>query len=390
MSPLSLSAHNYGEGIVKRIYLDNNATTPVDPIVLKAYAEATDLFYANPSSIHYEGRQAKRVLIEARQGVAHILGARTSDVVFFSSATEALNTLIMSVVSSSKKKHIITSSIEHPAVSERMAKVAKEQPVTFLSTGPYGAVTRALVEEHLREDTGALFIISANNETGALAELEEIALLAFERKIPLIVDAVAHIGKAPFHFYPGISAVVFSGHKIHAPKGIAAAVLRSSLKFEPLLLGGPQESNRRAGTENVAGAIALAKALSIFHQSEREILEYVTALRDRFECRLFQAIKSVSINGEAPRVSNSSNLAFHGVEGEWLLMQLDLKNIAASHGSACSSGSLEPSKVLLNMGLSRERVLSSLRFSFSRMNTLEEVDQAVDVIGALLQQHMLY
>jgi cysteine desulfurase len=390
---------------VKRIYLDNNATTPVDPALFAAYQEALFEHYGNPSSVHHEGREAKSKLIEARQVISGVFGVRPSEVIFFSSATEALNSLILSILQVKKRQHIITSAVEHPAVFERLHSAAREQSITFLEVGSRGAATRAGVEAAINDETALIVLMSANNETGAIAEIKAIADLAYERRVPLLVDAVAHIGKAPlellgrtvhsniasskigsFSLHPGISALVFSGHKIHAPKGIAASIVRSGFRFTPLLLGGPQESNRRAGTENVAGAVALAKALAYVQQNEMTILQYLNLLRERFENQLKEVLPKISINGATDRASNTSNISFHQVEGEVFLMQLDRAGVAASHGSACSSGSLEPSKVLLNMGLPREQVLSSLRFSFGRFNTLEEIDRAAEVVISIFRK----
>jgi cysteine desulfurase len=222
--------------------------------------------------------------------------------------------------------------------------------------------------------------MSVNNETGVKTDIDAIAAILHERRIPFVVDGVAQLGKELFSISTGVSAICFSGHKLHAPKGIGMAIVKGSFKFTPLLLGGGQESNRRGGTENVAGIVGLAEAIRLLKEELPLASTRMLQLRDRLEQGLIQRLSDVTVNGQGPRICNTSNLCFRGVEGESLMMNLDLAGVAASHGSACASGALEPSRVLLNMGLTVEQAASSIRFSLSRMTCEEEIDQALEII----------
>lgn len=331
---------------------------------------------ANPSSVHWFGQQARHLLTNARATVASFFNARAEEIIFTSGGTESLNFLLRGLP---KNGHLITTSIEHAAIYKTLPFLNLE--VTLLPVGLYGAPLPQQVEEALRPNTSALIFSAANGETGVKIDLEAIASIAQKHSIPLFIDAVAFIGKEPFPLYPGISGVALSAHKFHGPKGIGALYLKSNLKLLPSLTGGNQENARRAGTENLAGVLGLAEAVRILMQQQPQITQTITELRTRFESALFSLLPDLTLNGEGPRISNTSNIAFHGVDGETLLMHLDLAGVAVSHGSACSSGALEPSRVLTNMGLSRKAARSSLRFSLSRLNTLEEVDRAIDIVA---------
>ncbi len=346
--------------VMSRIYLDNNATTAMDPRVIEAMLPFMGA-PSNPSSVHSFGREARNAVTKSRRHIAQMLGVRPSEIVFIGGATEALNMCIRG-----RKGSILTSGCEHAACFETCKERAR-----YVECGEHGAVTPEALEEAITGGEGLIALMAANNETGVKTDLEGIAHVAEAHGVPLVVDGVALLGKEDFTIPPGVSAMCFSGHKIHGPR-VGFVVLRHSYKVEPLLVGGEQESHRRAGTEDVAGIVGLAKAIELIDFSGIE------ALRDRLEVGA-----GGSVNGTGPRVCNTSNLAFEGMEGEAILMNLDLRGIAVSHGSACSSGSLEPSRVLLNMGYSRERAASSIRFSLSRYTTEAEVDEVIKVLSSL-------
>ena len=365
----------------KRIYLDNNATTPLDPHVFAKFQEVLQNTWANPSSIHLPGQQAKALLLESRERIASHFDVRPQEVVFTSSGTEALNLCIRGVFGFVPKGHIITTRLEHSAVYETVQLLEKAgMDVSYLEAGLNGAASPAQVLEAIRPNTKLISLMAANNETGVKTDIEEIAKIAMCENISFIVDGVALLGKEPFQLHQGVSAICFSGHKFHAPKGIGFAIIRKSLKLSPWITGGPQEGGRRAGTENLAACIALATALDIAHEQIHDSRKKMVHLRDFFEKELLSACPDSKINGLGPRICNTSNICFEKVEGEALLMYLDLHGIAASHGSACSSGALEPSRVLLHMGISLKDAASSIRFSLSRFTTQEEIEKSLDII----------
>ncbi|OGN56879.1 MAG: hypothetical protein A3D96_07525 [Chlamydiae bacterium RIFCSPHIGHO2_12_FULL_44_59] len=368
---------------LKRIYLDNNATTPLDPRVKAAMLrDLTDL-PQNPSSVHWFGRQAKALLVEARTTVANFFNASLEEIVFTSGATESLNFLLRGMGSSG---HILSTSIEHAAVLNTLESLEKSgQKITYLPVDAWGAPRPEAILHEIRPDTKAIVLSLANAETGVKIDLKAIHQIAYERRIPLLIDAVALIGKEPFQLLPAIQAVAISAHKFHGPKGVGALYVRKGLKLSPLHTGGPQERMLRAGTENLAGILGLSEALNILQTSQENITDKLQKLQERLETGLLALPNSV-INGDGPRVPNTSNIAFLGVDGETLLMYADLAGIAISHGSACNSGALEPSRVLKNMGLDPQRARSSVRFSLSRMNTFEEIDVAVATLSAIVRK----
>lgn len=367
--------------MTSQIYLDNNATTALDPRVFEVLIEHLKQFEGNPSSIHASGKNARAKLIQARDSIAAFLGVRSNEIFFTSSATEALNSLIRGIVAERKENHIITSTVEHAAVYSTIKFLEKEGcQVSYLSPEKYGAVTPEAIRQAITPKTSLIAIMAVNNETGVKTDIEAIASIAYQAKISLVVDGVALLGKEPFKIYPGISAFCFSGHKIHAPKGIAFSFVRNKLKFKPLILGGEQEYGLRGGTENLPGIIALAKAISLIPEEISEANLRMSFLRDKLETSIMSAASFVLVNGEGPRISNVTNLAFPGLDAEVLLTYLDQKGISVSHGSACSSGALEPSRVLLNMGISPKIARTSIRFSLSRMTTEKEIDAAINII----------
>ncbi|MCB1112102.1 MAG: cysteine desulfurase [Chlamydiales bacterium] len=361
-----------------KIYLDNNATTPLAPEVIALLNETMPTVFGNPSSTHHQGQEARALITDARDIIAHYFDVRPREVVFTSGATEALNMVIQGIFSGNFVGHVISSSVEHSAVY-RTLKYLEEKglEVTFLEPGTYGAVTPEQVAEAIRPNTRLIALMAVNNETGVKTDITTIAALAECEKIPFLVDAVAQVAKEPMTMLPGISALVFTGHKIHATKGVGVVIIRSSLNLEPLIHGGPHEHGRRAGTEDLLGIIGIGKAVELIDEASHEA---VANLRDYFENALIDQLGDVKINGDGPRICNTSNLAFEGASGESLLAMLDMDGVAASHGSACQSGALKPSRVLLNMGYSKERAANSLRFSLSRYTTQKEVDLAVDII----------
>ncbi|MBX7065988.1 MAG: cysteine desulfurase [Parachlamydiales bacterium] len=363
----------------ERIYLDNNATTQLDPRVFKAMLLDLSGPPANPSSVHAFGQRAKGLLSKARAQTASFFGAKPEEILFTSGGTESINYFLRGL-----SGHIITTSIEHSAIYKTLQ--ASKLEVTELPVGLWGAPLPEQIEEALRPNTSAIILSASNGETGVKIDLESIAQIAYNRHMPLFIDAVSYIGKEPFVLYPGVTAVALSAHKFHGPKGIGALYLRSSLKLRPEITGGAQEMGRRAGTENLAGILGLGEALDILKESQAQITTQLLDLRIHFESELVREIPDIAVNGLGPRISNTTNIAFLGCDGETLLMQLDLAGIAVSHGSACSSGSLEPSRVLINMGIDRKTARSSIRFSLSRLNTREEIDIAVEKTAQIVKK----
>ena len=365
-----------------RIYLDNNASTPLAPEVLETVVAALSIF-GNPSSVHSYGQEAKALITKVRETLASFLSVRSQEIIFTSCGTEALNLVLRGFFGTKPHGHIVTSSVEHAAVYNTVKALEEAGcTATYLSPGLVGAVTKEMVASSLQPDTRLITLTSVNSETGVKTDIKGIGKLAKERGIPFVVDGVGHLGKELFTIDDSISAMCFSGHKIHAPKGAGFAFIRKNLKLTPYLTGGHQEAERRAGTENVAAIAGLGKAIELVRDTAPHAQEKMAQLRDHFERELMSKLTDVVINGSGERVCNTSNLAFLGVagEGEMLLRLLDLEGIAVSHGSACASGALEPSRILLNMGISRKHAASSLRFSLSRYTTEEEIERAIQTI----------
>ncbi len=371
-----------------KIYLDNNATTALDPEVIKVMEEDLRAPPSNPSSIHSFGRDAKDKLQEARQSISSFLKVKPKEILFTSGGTESLNTLLQGLILPQKQPHVITSNIEHSCVEKTLRKLQEKGcRVSFLPAGLKGAVSPEQVLEALTNETKYLVFSAANSETGVKHDINAFADIALQYNIPLIVDAIAHFGKDPFTLHPGIAAAGFSAHKFHGPKGAGFMFLRSSLsaQFTPLLFGGGQEYGLRSGTENLTSILGLATAVDQLAKHAPEAYTRMKALRDYFENTIQHKLSFVQINGLQERVCNVSNLCFTGCDAETLCIQLDLHAIAASQGSACSSGSVEPSRVLTNMGLSQADAKSSIRFSLSRLTTKEEVETAASIVIALAQ-----
>lgn len=369
---------------MEHIYLDNNATTALDPRVFKAMLVDFQGLPANPSSIHWFGRQARNLLHKARQTTASFFQIKPEEVIFTSGGTESINTFLRGL---GTKGHVITSTIEHSCVYKTLQILENQGlKVTYLPVGPWGAPLPEHVLSAIRPDTRAIALSAANSETGVKIDIEAIAEIAQTHQVPFLVDAVSFIGKEPFTMHPGITAVALSSHKFHGPKGIGALILRASQKLIPLSTGGPQEYQHRAGTENLAGILGLAEALEIISREQSQITRHLSDLRLHLEHGLKRELPEILINGEGPRISNTSSIAFPGIDGETLLIQLDMAGIAVSHGSACASGAMEPSRVLIQMGITQKISASSLRFSIGRMNTREEIEAVIQKTSLIVRK----
>lgn len=372
--------------MLTRIYLDNNASAPLDPRVADEIRQKISDLQGNPSSTHAYGQKMRSLIAKGRDSIAAALGVKSTEVLFTSGGTEGINMVVRGLAQQKKNGHIITSAAEHSCVLETCKQLETAgYRLTVLSPGANGAVTVEQVKNAMTPETILLVLMAVNNETGVKTDIDKIAAIAMERRIPFVVDSVSQLGKekiAPM--CPGVTAMVFSGHKFHALQGAGFVFLRQGTKLYPLLFGGEQEYGKRSGTENLLGIVSMAKAVECFVSDQDKYVAHINELRERFENRLQANLEDVVINGEGERTSNVSNLAFLGVDGETLLMMLDREGVSASHGSACSSGALEPSRVLLAMGLPLERVNASIRFSFSRMNTLEEIATACTIIESLV------
>jgi cysteine desulfurase len=372
--------------MMRRVYLDNNATTPVLPEVMEAMRPYFDEHFGNASSIHHHGQETRGAVERARQSVAVLLGCRTSEIVFTSGGTEADNLAVFGLARAGD--HVITSTIEHHAVLNTCKHLASTGcDVTFVPVDGRGLVDPADVKRAIRPNTKLITIMFANNETGVLQPVEEIGKVAAEADVFFHTDAVQAAGKIPIDVNQiGCDLLTISSHKLHGPQGMGALYVRKGTKLEPMLYGGSHERSRRAGTENVPGIIGLGKAAELaiagFERGDdlRMGDEKMAAARDRMETELL-AIEATGLKGQgAPRVPNTTNIYFDGIEGESLVIALDLKGLAVSTGAACSSGSIEPSHVLTAMGLRPDRARASIRFSLGKQNTSEDIDFVVGLI----------
>ena len=365
-----------------RVYLDNNATTPVLPEVFEAMRPYFGERFGNASSIHHHGQETRAAVEDARESVARLLGAKASEIVFTSGGTEGDNLAIAGLVESGD--HLITSSIEHHAVLHA-AKHAEEIgcEVTVLPVDGRGLVDPLDVKRALRPNSKLISIMMANNETGVLQPVEEIGRIAAEADVYFHIDAVQAAGKVAIDVKSiGCDALTISGHKMNAPQGVGALYLKKGTTIRPLLYGGRHERSRRAGTENVPGIVALGKAAALARQAlEAGDDQRVAALRDRLEQEILAQVNDAVVNGSgALRVPNTTNIRFDHVEGESLVIALDLKGLAVSTGAACSSGAIEPSHVLIAMGLRPNQARSSIRFSLGKQTTGADIDFALRLV----------
>ena len=376
---------------MRRVYLDNNATTRVDPLVLEAMSPHFLQDFGNASSIHEFGQQAREAVETARQAIADLIGGQPKEIVFTSGGTESDNTAIRGVAAahSGKGRHLITTTTEHPAVLRTMEQLEEEGfEVTYLPVDHQGLIRLEDLHAAVREDTILVSIMHANNETGSIQDLRAVGEFARKKGVLFHSDAVQSAGKIPLDVSDlGVDLLSLSGHKIHGPKGAGALYIRQGVEMKSLLLGGSHERGRRGGTENVPGIVGLGKAATLAREGLGDFNLRVRSLRDRLETELMERISQTRINGSTiRRMPHTTNLSFRGVEGEALLISLDLQGIAVSTGAACSSGSLEPSHVLKAMGFRNRRVESALRLSLSRMTTEEEITTALDVIPGTVQR----
>lgn len=373
-----------------RIYLDNSATTRVDERVLEAMLPCLRDDFGNPSSIHTFGQEARALVEKARICVAELLGAEAREIVFTSGGTESDNTALWGTFRSRFREgnHIITSKIEHPAVlATCQALEAEGAEITYVPVDSSGCVDPAAVATAIKETTILISIMHANNETGIVQPVEEISALARQRGILMHTDAVQSVGRIPVDMRKiGVDLLSLSAHKIHGPKGIGALCVRKGTNLAPFMIGGFQERKRRAGTENVPGIAGLGAAAKLARERLPDMGRRISGLRDKLESVALERIKGVRVNGRGVRLPNISNLFFDGLEGESAVIALDLEGVAASTGSACSSGSLEPSHVLIAMGLSPEVVRSSIRFSLCYHNTDDEIERASAVLAGVAER----
>ncbi|MBW2218955.1 MAG: cysteine desulfurase NifS [Deltaproteobacteria bacterium] len=372
------------------IYVDNNATTKVDPKVLEAMLPYLSEFYGNPSSMHSFGGEIGKKIKEARAEVASLINAEPDEIIFTSCGTESNNTAILSGIHSlPAKKHIITTRVEHPAVKNVYENLAREgYRVTFVPVDRYGRINLDYLYDNLTDDTAIVSIMWANNETGVIFPIEEIAKVLSEKDILFHTDAVQAVGKIPIDVQKVNAGMLsISGHKIHAPKGVGALYLRKGTRFSPFLIGGHQEKGRRGGTENVASIIGLGKA-SLLAMENLAIKNSKTAqLRDRLESEILKQVPNSMVNGDKEnRLPGTTNISFEYVEGEAILLMMNELGICASSGSACTSGSLEPSHVLRAMGIPYTAAHGSIRFSLSKYNTDEEVDFIIKNIPPIIEK----
>lgn len=371
------------------VYLDNNATTQVHEEVLAAMLPYLTLYYGNPSSMHTFGGQVGLAVKTSREKVASLLGAEPSEIVFTSCGTEGDNTAIHAALfAQPNKRHIITSKVEHPAVLNLCKNLErKDYTVTYLSVDDQGQLDISEFEASLTQNTALVTLMYANNETGVIFPIEQVGQLAKKYGAMFHVDAVQAVGKIPLNMKEStIDMLTLSGHKIHAPKGIGALYVRRGTRFSPLLIGGHQERGRRGGTENVPGIVALGKAAELA-ESYLIMETKEKGLRDYLEQTILTTISDTVLNGHAvQRLPNTSNIGFKFVEGEAILLSLNQQGIYASSGSACTSGSLEPSHVLRAMGLSDALLHGSIRFSLSRFTTHEQVQKVIEVLPGIIER----
>jgi cysteine desulfurase len=376
---------------MQRIYLDSNATTPMRPEVVAAMLPIYTEDYGNPSSIHWFGQRAKALMDDARTQVSRLINAETSEVVFVSGGTEADNLAIRGIAESQKSKgrHIITSSIEHHAVLHTCRDLEKQgYEITWLGVSADGMVDPEDVHRAIRPDTILISIMHANNEIGTIQPIEEIGKIAETADVYFHSDGVQSTGKIPVDVKKlKVDLYSISAHKIHGPKGVGALFIKKGSVLKPLLTGGGHERNRRSGTENVAGIVGFGVAAKMAREGLSSEMTRVKELRDRLESGLKKNIDLIRINAEnAPRLPNTSNIMVDYAEGEGLVISLDLKGIAVSTGSACSSGSLEPSHVLTAIGKTPDEAHGSLRFSLNSMNTVQDVDYVVEVLPRIVDR----
>ncbi len=365
-------------------YLDNNATTAIDPAVLEAMRPYLEHCYANPSSGYAFAAEARDAVEKAREQVAALLGCTPNEIVFTSCGTESVGTAYHSALETApERRHIVTTAVEHSAVLRPAQELQKRgYEVTFVGVDRDGQLDLAELSAAIRPDTALVTVMWANNETGVVFPIEQVAQLAREKAVPVMTDAVQAAGKIPINLREiPVQFLAISGHKLHAPKGVGALYVHRRARFRPLILGGSHEENRRAGTSNVASIVALGKAAEIARENLREEETRVRIWRDRFEKEVQAKVEGTHVNGAGTeRLPNTSNLRFDGIEADAALLLFDQKGLCCSAGSACRTGSLKPSHVMTAMGLSPDEARGSLRFSFGRFNTDADLVRALEII----------
>ena len=373
------------------IYLDHNATTPLDPAILEAMLPFLRDDFGNASSVHSPGQRARAAIDEARESVAALIGAKPSEIVFTSGGTEADNLAIWGSVraSNAPHKHVLTTLIEHHAVLQTCQSLENEGiAISYLPPDPSGAVSPDSLSAAALPETLLISVMHANNELGTIQPVAEIGRLARDLGVVFHVDAVQSAGKLPISVREiGADLLSLSAHKIYGPKGVGALYVRSGSRIEPLFRGGQHERGLRPGTENVAGIVGMGKAAELVRGHLADDPQRMSALRDRFEYALSQAVPGIHINGvSARRVCNTTNVTIPGASGESLVIALDLQGIACSTGAACSSGAIEPSHVLLAIGLSDTDARSSIRFSLGRTTTEADINHSIAIIPGVIER----
>jgi cysteine desulfurase len=373
-----------------RIYLDHNATTPVDRAAVEAMMRVLEHLFGNASSVHYYGQQAKAAIDDARSAVAALVGAEPAEVIFTSGGTEADNFAIRGAAEALEvtgRRHLVTSGIEHEAVLNTFKALAKRGwRTTILPLDASGLVDSDRLRAAMTDDTALVSIMHANNEIGTIQPVAALAAIAHAHGALFHTDAVQSAGKIPVDVRTlGVDLLALSGHKFYGPKGIGALWVKRGVRLSPFLSGGKQERNRRAGTENVPGAVGMGVAARLAMQKMETESPRLSALRDRLENGILSAVPNTDVNGSRERrVPNTTNISFDRIEAESLLIALDLEGVAVSTGSACSSGTLEPSHVLKAMNLSSHRAQNSIRFSLGASNTDEQIDHVISILPRIV------
>ena len=376
---------------VQRIYLDHNATTPVAPLVIDRMTAVLREDFGNPSSVHHFGQRAKAAMDEARSQIATLVGAEPAEIVFTSGGTESDNLAIRGaadVLEASGRKHLITTTIEHEAVLNTVKALARRGwTTTLLPVDQTGRVDPEALRSAITDDTAIVSIMHANNEIGTIQPVAALAAIAREHGVLVHTDAVQSAGKIPLNVKTlGVDLLSISGHKIYGPKGVGALWIRRGVRLAAVMTGGKHERNRRAGTENVAGIVGFGVAAGLAIPTLTADGNRLAALRDRLEQRVLREVPGTAVNGSGPRVPNTTNISFDRVEAESLLIALDLEGVAVSTGSACSSGTLEPSHVLKAMGLATHRTQNSIRFSLGASNTETDIDHVVQILPRVVEK----
>jgi len=375
---------------MKEVYLDNNATTRVTDEVIEAMLPYFGTLYGNPSSMHTFGGQTSRKIEDARESVSELINAEPGEIIFTSCGTESDNTAIMSALHVNPgKRHIVTTRVEHPAVLNFCKTMARSgYEITYMPVNKLGQLNTGELESAITDNTALVSIMYANNETGVIFPIEETAKIVKSKGALFHTDAVQAVGKIPIDVRKiPVDMLSISGHKIHAPKGVGVLYVRKGTRFSPYLIGGHQEKGRRAGTENIASIIGLGKACELAKNHMREENTKIKILRDRLEDGLLKSCPDAKVNGDRDRrLPNTTNISFEYVEGEAILLRLNEDNICASSGSACTSGSLEPSHVLRAMGVPFTAIHGSVRLSLSRYSKDEEIDLVLEKMPKIIKQ----